>query len=185
MSAVLFSPHNDDETLFAFYSMVRHRPEVIIVLRSMRQQLEQSGPTYQRRERETQCATGVVGAKCIQWAFHDNDPNWGVIGDYIKAYITTWKPDTVIAPALEAGGHEDHNAVARIVDDLAADFDFEQVRYLTYKRGHGRSEDGIEVVPSPVERAWKAAALRCYSSQLEHPPTAPWFGSDQREFVAP
>lgn len=182
MSAVLFAPHNDDETLFAFYTMLRNKAEVVVVLRSMREALEQNGPTYQVREAETLCATTIAGVSYVQWiAFYDTEPDWPAVGRFMQTYVDLSKPDVVIAPAFEEGGHEDHNAVARIVDGL--DGDFVPVRYLTYKRGHDRSTDGREIVPSAAEKAAKLAALRCYQSQMDHPPTAPWFGVDQREFV--
>lgn len=183
MTAVLFSPHNDDETLFAFYSMVRYQAECIVVLRSMRQERQQNGPKSSTRERETRCATTVAGVSYVQWtAFYDDDPDWEGVAAFMQGYIDLSEPDVVIAPAFEDGGHEDHNCVATLAEQLRGDH--ELVRFLTYKRGFGRSEDGGEVIPSPVERAQKAAALACYHSQKSHPPTAPWFGEDQREFLA-
>lgn len=183
MTAVLFSPHNDDETLFAFHTMRRHEAECVVVLRSMRQERQQGGPSYLVRERETLCATTVAGVRYTQWPnFHDDTPNWADIAECMEGYVKLWTPDVVIAPAYEDGGHEDHNAIANICSGLEGDH--ELVRYLTYMRGHGRSESEHEVVPTFAERAQKAAALRCYGSQRKHPPTAPWFGEDQREFLA-
>jgi LmbE family N-acetylglucosaminyl deacetylase len=185
VSAVIFSPHNDDETLFAFYTMARNQAELVVVLRSMRQQRFQDGPTYQRRENETLCATRVAGVSYVQWiAFYDDDPPWELVAEFVGSYIDISRPELVIAPAWEEDGHEDHNALAEIVTDLSRSRQFEEVRYLTYRRGHGRSTEGEEVVPSPAERAQKAAALRCYASQRNHPPTRYWFeDGDQREFV--
>lgn len=182
MSAVIFSPHNDDETLFAFYTMLRYRAEIVVVLRSMRQQLEQDGPTYQRRETETLCVSRLTGLSYVQWvAFYDNDPDWHEIAYFMATYMSMTRPDVVIAPAWEDGGHEDHNAVAKIAGELEGDF--ELISFSTYKRGYGRSTEGEEVVPTPAEEAAKRTALGCYQSQLAHPPTAPWFGGDQREFI--
>jgi NAD(P)-dependent dehydrogenase (short-subunit alcohol dehydrogenase family) len=50
-------------------------------------------------------------------------------------------------------------------------------------RGHGRTETPNEIIPTAEERILKDVALACYQSQAEWPPTAPWFGDDQREFV--
>ncbi len=185
MSAVLFSPHNDDETLFAFYSMVRHQADVVVVLRSMRQELSQRGPTFRMRESETLWATTVAGVKYEQWTeFTDDAPDWDAIAERVDAYVRLTHPDLVIFPAWESGGHEDHNALASICTRVVGNFDLPMIRYYTYARGHGRTEAGAEVIPTPAERAQKAAALACYQSQRNHPPTAPWFGEDQREFVA-
>lgn len=173
MGAVLFAPHNDDETLFAFYSMIRYKAEVVVVLRASNR--------HQVRERETECATRLAGVKYVQWKHENDAPDWDSIKAGIKGYVQYATPDVVIAPAFEVGGHEDHNAVATICADLHGTH--ARIQYLTYRRGHGRSEDGTEVEPSPVEKAWKFAALACYASQANDPATSPWFGSDQREFV--
>lgn len=185
MSAVLFSPHNDDETLFAFYTMVRNQADVVVVLRSMRQEFSQRGPTARTREAETLCATNTAGVGYWQWTdFTDDAPDWDGIAEGVDAYVRLNQPDLVIFPAWESGGHEDHNALASICTRVVGNFDLKMIRYYTYARGHGRTEAGVEVIPTPAERAQKAAALRCYESQRNHPPTAPWFGEDQREFVA-
>jgi LmbE family N-acetylglucosaminyl deacetylase len=186
VKAVLFAPHNDDETLFAFYSMLRHQAEVVVVLRSMRQERQQNGPTYQVREAETLCATSVAGVSYVQWiGFYDTHPDWAGVYDFVLAYFEDSEPEVVICPVWEEGGHEDHNQLAAIVAGIASTQrrPVELIRYLTYRRGHGRSEGGVEVIPTPDEKEAKLAALRCYQSQMDHPPTAPWFGVDQREFV--
>lgn len=178
MSAILFSCHNDDETLFAFYQLLRHKPKVIIVLRSLKE-WTQGGPDYRVREEETACAMRVAGVEWEQWEYLDVDPNWREIqGRMLRecAYA-----GTVIAPAFEVGGHEQHNEVALAVKHASVS---RKISYLTYVRGHGRSESPNEVVPTAEESILKNVALACYRSQAEFPPTAPWFGDDQREFLA-
>ncbi len=182
MSAILFSPHNDDETLFAFYTMVRYQAECVVVLRSVRQERQQAGPTAAVRERETECATRIAGVPYIQWReFADDNPDWEALELMLRAFVLISKPDVVIGPAWEEGGHEDHNGLARIVERLHGNHAL--VQYLTYKRGHGRSTEGTEIIPTVAQWAQKRAALLCYQSQANHPPTASWFSEDQREFV--
>lgn len=182
MKAVLFAPHNDDETLFAFYTMRRYQAEVVVVLRSHRQHEQQGGPHFTTRERETLCATEVAGVSYVQWTtFSDIDPDWDLARHYMQQHIYDFAPRVVIAPAWEEDGHEDHNAVAEIAAGLIGNFSL--MSYLTYRRGHGRSSDAREINPTVEESDLKAAALRCYHSQLKHPPCASWFGADQREFI--
>lgn len=184
MRAILFAPHNDDETLFAFYQCLRLKPKVIVVLRSFRQATEQNGPTYQVREAETDAAMEVAGCPWTQWVYPDDDPDWDKIGRHIEELLAERRWGPVIGPAYEVGGHEDHNAVADIIQRLRPDVK----GYLTYVRGQGRSTGGIMVAASAEEQILKRRALACYTSQREHPPTATWFDplgyGDLREWVA-
>lgn len=176
------SQSSDDETLFAFYQLLRHKPKVIIVLRSLKE-WTQGGPDYRTREAETACAMAVAGVEWEQWEFLDTDPEWWRVQAKIDLTIME-RPDLVIAPAMEQGGHEQHNLVASAVWTACTLRGVPGIGYLTYKRGHGRSESPNEVVPSAEECILKDVALACYKSQAEFPPTAPWFGADQREFLA-
>jgi len=176
MSAVLFAAHNDDEVLWTFYNLLRHRPKVIIVLRSLKE-WTQGGPGYREREKETACAMAVAGVEWEQWPFLDVDPDWQGISNQIGIELMHY--DKVIGPAWELGGHEHHNEIASMLKKLVGDY----TAYLSYVRGHGRSESPTEVVPTAEERMLKDVALACYKSQAIFPPTASWFGPDQREFV--
>lgn len=142
----------------------------------------QGGPDYQTREHETDLAMKVAGVEWEQWDYPDTDPDWEAIRFKI-ANITIPYPGLVIGPAWELGGHEQHNEIASMLDEYV--HTPSRVRYLSYVRGHGRSESPNEVVPTAAERILKDVALACYQSQKDFPPTAPWFDpSDQREFLA-
>lgn len=177
MSAVLFASHNDDEVLWTFYNLLRYKPHVIIVLRSYIE-AAQGGPHFVRREAETAAAMRIARVTWEQWDHPDIDPDFEVIGRQMVTAIHEGI-DTVIAPAYEEGGHEHHNEIALLAQRLNLDL----VQYLSYVRSHGRSTGGTEIVPTLFEREQKKIALRCYQSQIDYEPTAPWFGVDQREFV--
>jgi LmbE family N-acetylglucosaminyl deacetylase len=185
MTAILFAPHNDDETLFAFYSMLKHRPKVIVVLRSFRQLTEQGGPPYHVRERETEAVVAeMLGLEYEQWGYPDNGgTSWGDVAVEMENYIVGGGYDTVIAPAWEENGHEDHNAVGLIAVGLCNAFEFELVRYLTYRRGEGRSTHGVPVDHTAEEEFMKLQALGVYESQMNHGPTAPWFPGGHYEML--
>lgn len=191
MKAILFSPHNDDETLFAFYQCLRLKPIVVIVLRSFRQHVQQDGPIHVVREAETVAAMEIAGVPALyQWEHLDLDPPWDRITVDAVELVRAEKPDLIVAPMWEPGGHEDHNNVAAMAHYLCFSFpaSIRLVRYLTYRRGHGRSMNGQEVVAADHESSMKLRALECYQSQAEHPPTAPWFNphqhGDLREWIA-
>ncbi len=177
MNAILFSPHNDDETLFAFYTLLTYKPKVVVVLRSFKEE-SMGGPPWQVREDETRCAMKVAGCEYEQWEYSDLDPNWWAIQGQMKLAAIGY--DIVIGPAFELDGHEHHNGIAVTLRDMRWQRSF---TYLTYRRGHGRSDGGFQIPATAEEIELKRQALNCYQSQIEYAPTAPWFGDDQREFV--
>jgi len=178
------SQPSDDETLWTFYNLLRHRPKVIIVLRSLKE-WTQGGPGYREREKETACAMAVAGVEWEQWPFLDVDPDWPDIADEIRTAVQDY--DMVIGPAWELGGHEHHNEVASLLKKLLGEAHEGGPRYIAYTsyvRGSGRTDTGTEVVPTADERMLKDVALSCYKSQAAFPPTAVWFDpADQREWV--
>src|SRR4051812_4895798 len=112
LTAILFSPHNDDETLFSFYQCLRWQPHVVVVLRSYKQAALEDGPTYDVREAETRCAMELAGVPVYeQWDHSDLAPDWLEIAQRIEGLLASSNPKTVIAPAWEIGGHDHHNAV--------------------------------------------------------------------------
>lgn len=179
MSAILFAPHGDDETLFAFYTLLRFKPHVVVVYYS-----------DERRQLETAKAMQIAGVGWTPWhfrehVFHDEDSKRQraemekAIADAIEGH------DIVIAPAWEEGGHEHHNLVGKIVTS-SVNYGLlgpGLIRYTTYRRGYGRTEAGHEIIPTSAERELKQKALRCYESQIDREVTRVWFGDDQREFV--
>lgn len=174
MSAILFAPHNDDETLFAFYQLIRLNPRVITVLRSFRQWIDQNGPSYETREAETFEALSCAGIdKWEQWQFSDRAPDWDAIADRIDTQLRLHQPQHVIFPAWEMGGHEDHNALSSVIRGIRGDW--QRIEYLTYVRGYGRSQSPNVIKATRDEEEAKTRALLCYDSQINHPATRDWF----------
>jgi len=201
VNAVLLAPHNDDETLFASYLILRYRPKVIVCLRSER--MLQPGypggplacaPVY--REGETWKALlelGHMGRLPLnehnqffeQWKFSDElrEPDASLdlgtaIGETVVAY------DLIIYPAWEDGGNEQHNIVADAVEAALRIAARRSVAYLTYT-ADGRSREGREMPFEPDWPARKLRALACYGSQIAHPATRDHFlDGGLREYVA-
>ena len=177
---LFLAPHNDDETLFGAFTLLREKPLVCIVYDSQVQRKRGLPITVDERRDESERACTILGCSV------------GFLGVPDDALLT---PDTIAlgvgvrypkvselwAPAFEPGGHDQHNVVAL----AAARLGVKTTYYTTYTREHGRTK-GREV---PIENAkWialKLTALACYRSQHTLDPRAgcwPWFIGDQREY---
>lgn len=179
---LFLSPHNDDETLFGAYAILRYKPHVVVCLKSRIQELRGTGIAASQREYETARALWWLGDPTWeQWQFSDVDPDW----DGFKAKLAEFdrthpEIERVFAPETERDGHEHHSWVGSIA---AVMFEDRYVPYLTYRRGYGRSV-GTEVEFEPDWPAKKLRALSCYESQIAEPSTAYWFlDSGLREYV--
>ena len=159
MSALLIAPHADDECLFACYQLIRLKAKVLVCLDS-----------GLNRYLELEAAMDVLGREFRMLWVDETKPDWTAVLKGIGEEAR--QAGTVIGPAFEEGGHEHHNEVARLVGQLGHSH---KIHYLTYRRGHGRSTDGLVVKSTRAERDLKLAALQCYQSQWEDPATAPWF----------
>lgn len=190
MKTLLLSPHNDDETLFAFFHCLRYRPHVVVCLRSSRM----ADPEYpgnmpisaEERESETEAAMNIAGCDWTQWPILDSehDPS-----DQLEAFMWGLRDpsgaddwDLVIAPAGEDGGHPQHNLIAALAGRVFSDVS--QIRYLTYTTYGQRTREGKEVEFEPHWLPLKLAALSCYRSQVMHPATRVHFiDGGLREYV--
>ena len=163
-SVVFLSPHNDDETLFGAFTLLRERPRVIVLLRSYVQQERGTGVTYQEREAETSAALEVLGIEdWEQWPYPDAAPPW----DEVRDRLASIDADRIYAPAVEQRGHQHHNTIGQIAQMLWP----ERVTPYTTYTSRGRTTKGQEV---PWEHEWvllKLQALACYRSQIVIPDT--------------
>jgi LmbE family N-acetylglucosaminyl deacetylase len=180
-ASLFIAPHNDDETLFGAFTLLREKPHVVVCLRSIRQELRGTGVTYSEREQETANALEILNVDSWeQWTFSDAEPTW----QELERALLPWKDvKKVYAPAYERGGHEHHNKIARIATRVFPRAAL--TSYLTYTRS-GRSSSRHLV---PFEPEWvvtKLRALACYHSQIVVPET--WttehFVGDQHEYYA-
>lgn len=171
---VLLSPHNDDETLFACYTLIVEQPLVLVCLRAP----VAYGPA-EMREAETDAAMSVVGCDWRQLEFSADDPDWDGMRDLLAPILAV--AGKVFAPWPEPLGHGQHNAVGELALELRPD----AVLYTTYTHREGRSV-GPEIVDPPAGgEDVKHEALRCYRSQAQDPRTAVHFRRPLTEYRAP
>lgn len=197
MPTLFLSPHNDDETLYGAYTLLREKPLVVVCYESKKQEIY--GITKQMRQKETSNAMEILGCEWVQLLFPDNE-DWEeelektlydhLLSDPRSQKIEGESWDTIYAPADEGqNGNDQHRIIGQIADRLWPD---KVVHYLTYTWPDGQSTDGTDVPyktwdwTKPQEESWaelKYQAMECYKSQITLPSTAPHFNNhDMREY---
>ena len=157
---LLLSPHNDDECLFAAYTLMREQPLVVIVTDSDAHLAE--GITAQQRREESTRACELLGVPVVFLGLKDGtlDQQKPELRRRLEPFAS--QPWThVYAPAIQ-GGHKDHDALGEVVSSM-----FSQVSYYaTYALGECFTAAGREIIPTPEEVDLKIRALKCYPSQI-------------------
>lgn len=172
---LLLSPHPDDECLFASFTICRERPLVVICFDSY-VQVERGAHncTAQRRRAETLAAMSFLGQPEVRFlGFRDSGFD---AAELITALKNFGQPEEVYAPALEDGGHIQHNLIGELADKL-----FRNVRHFMTYTNRGKSSG----VPVPFEPQWlinKFRALACYQTQICHPANTEHFLRSQHEY---
>lgn len=166
---VFLAPHNDDETLFGAFTILKYRPRVIVCYPSVR---DYGAPEL--RARETREACEILGASAVeQWDGRS-------LGVKLRALEAERRPAVVWAPHPRAS-HPEHRAVAELARDVFGD----RVRgYHTYDDG-GKVRAGVEVAHETEWIETKLRALLRYPSQLAHPRASAFFAWDLTEYVEP
>ena len=184
------SPHNDDETLFGAFTILREQPYVMIVYDGYVQQKRGLPVTMLQRRQESIAALSILGIPLnkILFGFLDDSRDVDVtgLGDLIYIATSNLKLDEIFLPAFEENGHLQHNLVARVeFKNKLATVPIQ--RYLTYtSKGKSVSSNPVKVT-DPMWIAKKLQALSCYTSQMSldpHMGCAAHFLRSQEEFYA-
>jgi LmbE family N-acetylglucosaminyl deacetylase len=153
---IFLAPHNDDETLFGAFSIIRNKPLVIIVTDGMK--MIDKGIDFMMRRNETLNAMRILKASVLFLGLEDDC----LTDSKVELSLKGLKPDTVFAPAVYLYGHTGHNIVGRVALKLWGD---KVVKYATYQTNDFELKGDIAVNPSPMEKELKERALAEYVSQ--------------------
>ena len=155
---LLLSPHNDDETLFAAYTILREKPFVIIVTDSYIQEERGDKITWDQRRRETEQALTMLGSEAHFLGIPDTDLNHFELHEILKVYDA----EVIYAPAIQ-GGHRQHDMVGEVARELWG----KKVKYYaTYTKTDLTPKGDVEIKPTEIEKQMKNDALDCYTSQI-------------------
>ena len=158
---LFLSPHNDDECLFAAYTLMREKPLVVIVTDSDAH-LAQGISAEQRRE-ESRRACDLLGVPVVFLGLKDCtlEQQRDDLRRRLEPFAS--QPWThIYAPAFQ-GGHKDHDALAEVVSSMFSPVSY----YATYAPGESYTPAGREIRPAPEEIELKNRALECYASQIQ------------------
>ena len=167
MTRILFSPHSDDETLFAAFTILRYRPRVVVCFPSS----GDYGRTSTRFAETVDAMSVLGGGPCYQWTGGD-------LVAQMRALDGELKPSLVFAPSLRAS-HPEHIAVA---EAAAAVFGDRLRRFHTYD-AEGKVRADRETEFEPVWVWQKLRALARYETQITHPRAHTFFLNDLREYL--
>lgn len=155
---LLLSPHNDDECLFAAYTLIREKPLVIVVTDS---DLAEGVTAHQRRE-ESRRACELLDVPVVFLGLKDGtlEQQKDVLKRRLEPFASQpWSQ--IYAPAIQ-GGHKDHDALGDAISSMFSKVSY----YATYAAGEFFSPVGREIEPTPEEVELKNRALDCYPSQI-------------------
>lgn len=183
MRKIFISTHNDDETLFGAFTIMRHREdiEVVVVYDSYAQpMLGHASCDKATRRRETSSALYVMEVRNAPHflGMTDLHTNGNDVACLLRQYIGC----QVWYPAFEDGGTCHRNVVAEAAHHVFTSAN--KTEYLTCSE-RGKSTSGRFVEPA----AWtdiptKMIALSCYLTQIALPGYRHHFLRSQEEYYA-
>jgi LmbE family N-acetylglucosaminyl deacetylase len=154
---LLLSPHNDDESLFAAYTLMREKPIVVIITDS---DMQLPAVTASQRREESRRACDTLGVTVEFLGLKDGFVKEDDLRQRLLPH-TEQEWSCAYAPAIE-GGHPEHDLLGRVASSL-----FHHVRYYsTYKDPAVPPMGEHPIVPTQQEIDLKNRALDCYASQL-------------------
>ncbi len=181
MRSIFLSPHNDDETLFGAFTLLRYNPLVVICLQSRTQEIRGEGVTDAERNLETAQAMSALNVREYKFLrqFDDYRPDWSSLFNVLLALVAE-QETLLFAPAVEEGGHPQHNEIGRLAEDLGAK---RLVQYMTYT-SNGKSRGRLKVPFEPTWPLLKLEALAQYKTQITRTLYVDHFLREQYEYYA-
>lgn len=175
---LLLAPHSDDETLFASFVQLEHRPKVVVCLQGRR---ARHLPRNATREAESRASAEVLGTDVVFIESPCDPPDWRTVENFVRSLGAG--AEHIFAPLPEVDGASQHNAIGNLAVGL---FGADRVTfYATYTLHSGRTQTGARIEERDGWPALKQQALACFRSQSGKPDTAMHFYRDQGEYLSP
>lgn len=175
---IFLAPHNDDETLYGAFTLMRVKPLVVVVTDSYIQpERGDVGCDAETRRKETIEAMKIAECPVVFLGIKDTELTEEVLRERLRQFNT----EQIYVPAIQ-GGNAQHDLVGKVAMEL---FGHRCERYTTYTKTELYTRGNYEVKPKPDETYKKRQMLLCYASQLELNSTLPHFQAviDQSEWL--
>lgn len=169
MSSLAIIPHNDDESLFLAFTLLREKPLVLMITDSFIQAERGDGITWKQRRNESLAAMKILGCPIFFAGISDTQLDAGILVNLFESFRGF---DKVYAPAIQ-GGNWQHDLISKIAQDVFPNL----IQYTTYTKTELHTTGSVEIKPTPQELELKNRALDCYTSQLNLPSTRPHFAA--------
>jgi LmbE family N-acetylglucosaminyl deacetylase len=180
---VFLSPHPDDEILFGAFTILRELPLVLIVFDSHLQPTRgYKGCDADTRRLESVtaleelCGLDAPEIRFLGFSDANHPPSIAQFQEALEG-INVGDVSMVYAPAIEEGGHPQHNWLGAAAEALFSD---RVTHYMTYTH-RGKSTG----TPVPFESQYVVAKLRalaCFESQIALKDNVEHFLREQREY---
>jgi len=168
---IFLAPHNDDESLYGAFTLMRYKPLVIIVTESYIQARRGTkGCSSEERREETIQAMKLVGCPVVFVGIPDIE----LTEEILRERLQHFNPETIYIPAIHPGGNPQHNLIGKVGLEL---FGRKCERYCTYTKKDLNVKGTWELKPTQQEIDLKNKMLACYKSQLA-------FGGTRQHFDA-
>jgi LmbE family N-acetylglucosaminyl deacetylase len=164
---IFLSPHNDDETLFGAYTLIREKPLVLIITDGWIQFLRGDPITAIQRRKETERAMAILKCPVEFLGIKDTELTANNLRESLEPYRVY---DKIYIPAVQ-GGNSQHDLVGLVAGELFRVFR----RYTTYTKTELWPKGTEEIIPTQEEKDLKNKALDCYQSQIRLGATRPHF----------
>lgn len=164
MKSALLAPHDDDQVLFAAYTLMREKPTVFVVLDSYIQPNRgETGCSAEERAKESAIACEMLGVPIKRFRIRDDatpkDQLWKGMAVGFKELAGF---DRIYIPAKQ-GGNFQHDLVNEVAGAM---YTYKTVEYTTYTKTQLYTTGNKEVVPTDSEVVLKNRAMECFQSQL-------------------
>jgi LmbE family N-acetylglucosaminyl deacetylase len=156
---LFIAPHNDDETLFGAFTIMREKCPVVIVTDSWLQFNRGQAVTANQRWAESCASADILRCPIYRLGIRD-DCLWEP--QLIEALRKFECFDKVYAPAIQ-GGNIQHDITNRAAHAIWGD---NVIEYTTYTKTELWTKGNVEIKPTPEEIARKNEALMCHESQF-------------------
>lgn len=168
LNSLAIIPHQDDDSLFLAFTLIREKSLVLFVTDSFIQAQRGDGITAEMRNREAAQAMEILGCSFVFGGIPDTQLTEE---ETAQLFLRFGNFDEVYAPAIIENGNPQHNLIGKVAKEIWPDL----IPYMTYSKTDLSIKGSREIVPTPEERVLKAKALHCYQTQINLASTRPHF----------